>query len=84
MTSHQPPQYPAEPCAIMTHPCPECDRMRAELRKLRRLVAHMYPFVLVHATLHAANHQLPDGELFLVHQQILDAARPCFNEEQNT
>ena len=76
--------YCTVPCGITTEPCPECAQLQTELRKLRILVAHMYPFVLVYATLHAANHLLPDDELFSVHQQILDAAHPYFQEEQNT
>ena len=76
--------YRTTPCGITTHPCPECARLRAEVQKAGTQVAHMYPIVLVFATLHAADHQLPDGELFPVHQQILDAALPYFQEEQNT
>ena len=76
--------YRTTPCGITTHPCPECARVRDELRKAGTLVAHMYLIVLAFATTHAANHLLPDGEFFTAHQQILAAALPYFQEEQNT
>lgn len=39
MKEHPTPQYPAEPCAITTHPCPECSRLTGRVILIERVAS---------------------------------------------